>query len=323
LSEARRLVTQVGVFAIVGDTSANNPGAYFTQQHVPYFGGSFDSTYCSPKVTTTLWAFGVIGCLGGENPSHVGDPGKVPYQYVSAQTHKQHPTLVIFTNDNDTGKRNSTQAAVAYRGAGFDVVAVQQSIPALTPSDYTPYAEQALTADHGSAPDAMLCQTTLDCLGMWKLIHAMGFQGVFLSGLYSTVLTKPLAGTVAAAPYVNPAEATAGYRQMKADLDKVQPGSSGKVDVGAIDGYASTDMFIQALKTVAKHGKSSITPEKVQQAAARQQWNLVGVMGPTVYPQSTVYGYPTCRSLFASSGTDWPTVVSYTCSTKTYSTKSG
>jgi len=47
LSEARRLVTQVGVFAIVGDISANNPGEYFTQQHVPYFGFAFDNSYCA------------------------------------------------------------------------------------------------------------------------------------------------------------------------------------------------------------------------------------------------------------------------------------
>src|SRR5438105_5665394 len=45
LNEARRLVTEEKVFAIVGDASANNPGQYFAQQHVPYFGYGFDNTY--------------------------------------------------------------------------------------------------------------------------------------------------------------------------------------------------------------------------------------------------------------------------------------
>ena len=49
LSEARRLVTQTGVFALVGDVSQTNPGDYFKQQQVPYFGWAFDNTYCSNK----------------------------------------------------------------------------------------------------------------------------------------------------------------------------------------------------------------------------------------------------------------------------------
>lgn len=45
LSETRRLVTQTGVFAIVGDVSQSNNGDYLKQQHVPYFGFAFDNSY--------------------------------------------------------------------------------------------------------------------------------------------------------------------------------------------------------------------------------------------------------------------------------------
>ena len=45
-------------------------------------------------------------------------------------------------------------------------------------------------------------------------------------------------------------------------------------------GYLSTDMFIQALKTVAKKGKSNITPENVQKAAMNQTWQLKGLGDP-------------------------------------------
>jgi hypothetical protein len=155
---------------------------------------------------------------------------------------------------------------------------------------------------------------------MWDLLKARGFHGVFITGLYAPSLVKPLAGAVATQPYVNPAENTAGYQQMKRDLEAESPGSSAKLDTGSVIGYASTDMFIQALRSVAKQGKEKITPERVQQAASRMSWKIDGIAGPTQYPASTVYGHPTCRSMFASDGTTWKTVEPFTCSAKKYST---
>jgi hypothetical protein len=56
-------------------------------------------------------------------------------------------------------------------------------------------------------------------------------------------------------------------------------------------GYLSTDMFIQALKTAAKNGKSGITPANVQKAAMNQTWQTPGLAGPTIYPKATVSSY--------------------------------
>jgi hypothetical protein len=78
LSEARRLVAEVGVFAIVGDVSPFNPGDFLKQQHVPYFGGGFDNTYCSTTPSTSVWGFSFIGCPAPNNPSFVGDTAKGP-----------------------------------------------------------------------------------------------------------------------------------------------------------------------------------------------------------------------------------------------------
>ena len=64
-------------------------------------------------------------------------------------------------------------------------------------------------------------------------------------------------------------------------------------------------MFIQALKTAAKKGKSDITPENVQKAAANQTWQIKGLAGPTTYPQSTVSAYPACSAEVLSDGTAW------------------
>ena len=108
---------------------------------------------------------------------------------------------------------------------------------------------------------------------------------------------------------------------MKQDLDAYKPGTSERIDTATIAGYASTDMFIQALKTVAKKGKSNITPANVQKAAARQTWQIKGLAGPTTYPQSTVSPYPTCTALAMSDGTTWSTVEPFACSKKQYPVK--
>jgi hypothetical protein len=77
-------------------------------------------------------------------------------------------------------------------------------------------------------------------------------------------------------------------------------------------------MFIQALKTVAKKGKSNITPEAVQKAASTMTWQIKGFMGPIEYPKSTVMTHPACGTVAVSDGTTWVTKVPFSCSSKTY-----
>ena len=123
LSEARRLVTQTGVFALVGDVSQTNPGDYFKQQQVPYFGWAFDNTYCSNKPSTSLWGFGYNGCLVPDNPSVMGDNGFLSYKYVKEKTGKDHPTLTVFGNESQSGANTVKYQSIAYKGVGYDVVA--------------------------------------------------------------------------------------------------------------------------------------------------------------------------------------------------------
>src|SRR5581483_347786 len=175
-----------------------------------------------------------------------------------------------------------------------------------------------LTGDNGKAPDAVVCALAIDCIPTWNLLKANGYQGTFISGLYSNLIVKQMAGSTATGSFVNPIENTPGMNQLKKDLDAYESGDSSKIDSGVIAAYASADMFIQALKTAAKKGKGNITPEAVQKAAATQTWQIKGLAGPTKYPQATVYTYPACFSLFASDGTTWSTAVPYNCSTKKF-----
>jgi branched-chain amino acid transport system substrate-binding protein len=318
LSEARRLVSQDQVFAIVGDVSQYNPGDYLTQQHVPYFGWAFDSTYCSSKPTTTLWGFGFNGCSVPATPSFLTNSALAIYTYASKQTGKAHPTAVLVGNDTTSSKNAGKHSTIIFNGAGFKVVANQTSMPVPPISDYTPYAQAALTGDNGKAPDVIACLLATDCIPLYNLIKANGYKGIFMSSLYSNLLAGAMNGSSVNTSFVNPLESNPGMDQMKKDLDAVKPGEGAKVDSGTIAGYTSTDMFIQALKTAAKKGKANITPEAVQKAAAVQTWQIKGVAGPTAYPKATVVTYPACFSLYVSDGTNWNTVTPYTCSNQTF-----
>jgi hypothetical protein len=127
-----------------------------------------------------------------------------------------------------------------------------------------------------------------------------------------------MAGSVIANQTNNMSLSTPGIDQMKADLDAFQAGLSKKVDLPTEYGYASTDMFVAALKQVAAKGKSTITPENLQKVASTMKWSIPGLQGPAQYPQATVMTYPSCAQVSSSDGRAWTVQVPYACSTKQY-----
>jgi ABC-type branched-subunit amino acid transport system substrate-binding protein len=321
LSELRRLVTQVGVFAIVGDVSITNPADYYAQQHVPYFGGGFDTSYCSTKPSTKLWGFSIQGCVQPQTPSKVSDNYRPLYEYVSKKTGKQHPTLALFGQDSDSGRNGIRVFTIAATGTGFDVTSAKNIIPSsiATVNDWAPYANQVINGGkNGAQPDAINCVGGTECINMWTQLKAQGYKGIYSNGLYSDLLVNAMAGSVIANQTNNMSLSTPGIDQMKADLDAFQAGLSKKVDLPTEYGYASTDMFIAALKQVAAKGKSNITPENVQKVAATMKWSIPGLQGPAQYPQATVMTYPSCAQVSSSDGRAWTVQVPYACSTKQY-----
>jgi branched-chain amino acid transport system substrate-binding protein len=316
-SEARRLVTQEQVFAIIPDLSAVNPGPFLNQQHVPYFGWAFDNTYCSQKPSTKLYGFGYNGCLVPADPPKMPDSFANVYKYVSEKTGEEHPSIVLFSNDNQSGKNSAKNQALSAKGAGFDVVFAEGVVP-LTVSDYSPYVQEWLQADDGEQPDEIHCLLSVQCLPIWRAVEAAGFTGTYWTPLYTDLLVDPLAGTVASGFYN--IETNAGYTQMQEDLEAVEPGTDPSSANAAA--YFAADMFISALKKVVKQGgKKAITPEAVQKAAANQTWQIKGFVGPTVYPASTVVPTPSCSALLEDAdGSSWATVEPFTCYKKTFKT---
>jgi len=308
-SEARRLVTQEGVFAIVPDFSPVNPGPFFNQQHVPYVGYAFDDTYCSQKPTTKLYGFGYSGCSVPADPPYVPDAGANNYSYISKKTGKQHPTAVLFSNDNQSGKTSSQVAATEYEGAGFKVVSAKGNVP-MTTTDYTPYVTDWLTADGGKQPDTISCLLATQCLPIWTQLKAAGFTGTYWTPLALDIFAKPLEGTIGLSQYNT--EPNPALTQMNKDLDKARNGKP--LGIFTQQAYFAADMFIKGLKKLGKN----ITPEGLQKVLSTQTWEIKGLVGPTKYPKATVVSYPLCSGLTLSDGTKWNVVVPYTCSTKTY-----
>jgi ABC-type branched-subunit amino acid transport system substrate-binding protein len=317
LSEARRLVTSEGVFALVGDVSANNPGDYFEQQGVPYFGYAFDFTYCSDEPDDTLWGFGYNGCLVPQHPKVMPDSARHIYAYAKEQTGKEHPTAALFSSDTESGKNTVKFQTAAVEGAGFDVVFAEGLVPPPPVADYTPYVQSLLTADNGKPPDVLFCLLSADCIPMYAQLQANNYPGIFQHTLYSDLLVGLMKGTTSttfAVPYNT--VGNAALDQVIADIKAVKADQA--LETGSAAGYYSTDMFIQALKTVAAEGTEYITPANVRLAAAHQTWEIEGLVGPTRYPESTVKPTPQCSALVFSDGTSWQTVSEYSCSEKSY-----
>ena len=318
LAEARRLVTQEQVFAIVGDASSHNPYDFFEQNKVPFFGWGFEKAYCHPDITTKAWGFGFNSCQVNPDPTVVVDYGGQLYKYVSAELGKKSPTFAGLAEDTDTGKTTMKANEIGFSKAGFDVVYAEAIVPPPPGvGDYSPYVQELLKADNGNAPDVIRCFMGTACLTIYGLLQASGFTGIFHHSLYTDILVKPFGGSLATTANANiGATGIKALDQMKADVEKVKPGQ--KVDSGVIAGYGSTDMFIKALKKAAKGGKSGITPENVQKAASKMTWGLKDFVGPTVYPIGSNRQAPYCTSLVQSDGEKWVTLEEFSCSTKTY-----
>jgi ABC-type branched-subunit amino acid transport system substrate-binding protein len=314
-SEARRLVTQEQVFAIVPDLSAVNPGPFLNQQHVPYIGWAFDNTYCSQKPVSNLYGFGYNGCLVPADPPVMPDSYAGFYKYVTEKNPaKKKPSIVLFSNDNQSGQNSTKFAATSATGAGFDVVYAKGVVP-LTTSDYTPYVQAWLTADGGKQPDAINCLLAAQCIPIVSAIKAAGYTGTLITPLYTDVLLKPLAGTIAYAAYN--AAPNAGLTQLEKDLDAIESGT--KVTTANAAAYFAADKLIAAVKKV---GKAKLTPEAVQAALAKQTWEIKGFAGPNKYPASTVVSSPACTTVLEDTdGSAWKVVVPYGCSSKTFKVK--
>jgi ABC-type branched-subunit amino acid transport system substrate-binding protein len=323
LSEVRRLVSQEQVFAIVPEVSLVTPGDYITQQKVPVFGSGFSSPYCSDKPTKSLWLFGYTGCQVTDKPTVTRDTEANVLKYVQEATGKKKPTVAQISEDNAVGQVANELFRAQFEGnPGWGkLVYNEAAVPPPPVGDVTPYVQALATADNGEAPDFIRCGAGTVCLNIYGQLRANGYEGEFEHNLYTDSLVKPFEGSIIALSHQNINNDTPAMNKMKESVEAVEPGT--QIDSGVVYGYIQADMFIAALKEAAKGGKSNITRENVQKAAATGTWEIKGLAGPTKFPGSTVAPTPLCREIVKSDGTTWQTVVPFSCNTKSFKVKSG
>ena len=314
LSGARQLVNQYKVFAIVPDLSAENPGTYLTSQKILYVGGGFDFSYCSNKVTTSLWGYSAGGCLVPQNPPVMPNTYGQYYSYVKAKTGSAHPTMAIFSNDNASGSNSAKLSTVSAKGTGFNVVYNKANIPTAA-SDYTPYVQQLLTSNKGKQPQAIGCQLTAQCIPMWTALKNAGYTGSYWTPLGAiAALNSSMQGTVTIATFNN--APSAGLTAMQNAMNSVVPDTQ-LTSYSNVPSYIDTAMFATAVHTV-QAKKQAITPENVRKVLSTIKWGIPNLVGPISYPASTVAGTPYCTEFLAYTGGATQKVYPYSCSTKVY-----
>jgi branched-chain amino acid transport system substrate-binding protein len=318
LSEARRLVTQDGVLAIVPAVSVITPSDYLTQQQIPWFGTGYDNTYCTESGKP---GFGIsaYGCLIPTNPKRL--PG-IQWELLKKELAGKgiaHPTVALLGTDTNSGKVSVQGAASTATGAGFKVVYAKGAFPGppAVVGDYSPYAQALLDSNGGKGPDVIYTSIApTSSLSLINLLKNNGYTGTFLSPFYSSILLKPLTGAYVFLQFAGFESTSKGVQQMMDDVEAYKPGTTGSLALAA--GYYASDMFIQAVKNSLKTSKT-LTSASVQKAAAKMTYQIKDTIGPTRYPASFKIGTKACSTLeYDADGTAFSIAQPFTCTTKTY-----
>ncbi len=318
LSEARRLVTQDGVFAVVPAVSVVTPSDFLTQQQIPWFGSGYDNTYC-PDSGKGGFGFSAYGCLIPTNPKRLpGTQWELLKKELAAKGIAK-PTVALLGTDTNSGKVSVQGAASTATGAGFKVVYAKGAFPGppAVVGDYSPYAQALLDSNGGKGPDVIYTSIApTSSLSLINLVKSNGYTGTFLSPFYSTILLKPLTGAYVFLQFAGFESTAKGVKQMETDVQAFKPGTSYSLTVAA--GYFAADMFIQAVKNSLKTSKT-LTSAAVQKAASKMTYQIKGTIGPVTYPASYKYAVKSCATLeYDADGSAFTIAQPFTCTTKTY-----
>jgi ABC-type branched-subunit amino acid transport system substrate-binding protein len=317
LSEARRLVTQEGILALVPAVSVVTPSDFLTQQQIPWFGTGYDTSYC----TDGSPGFGIsaYGCLIQTAPKRVPATYWELLKKELAAKGIQKPTLAMLGTDTTSGKESVQSGASAAQGVGFDVVYAKGAFPGppAVVGDYTPYAQELLSSNDGGAPDVIYTSIApTSALALTNAINANGYTGTYISPFYSPLLVSALKGAYVFVQFAGFEADSPGIKKMNEQIQAFKADAKPSLTLAA--GYFSADMFIAAVKAALKSSKT-LTSASVQKAAAKMTYQIKDTVGPTKYPASFKQGTESCATLYYDpDGTAFEIVQPYTCSTKTY-----
>jgi branched-chain amino acid transport system substrate-binding protein len=314
LSEARRLVSQEGVVAIVPDVSIVPPTDYLAQSQIPSFGGGYSTSYC-PTSPKTSWDFAIYGCLIPENPKQVANTNWIQLKKALAAKGVKSPTVALIGTDSTSGQVSVAGSASGAQGAGFKVVYAKGAYPAppTVVGDYSPYASALMTSNNGAPPDVIYSSIpAASAIALFNLMKGQGFTGTVLSPFYSSVLVKALQGDYVFVQFAGYESNTPAIKQMLADVDAFKPGTSRTI--GLAVGYFGADMFIQALKTALKTNKT-LTTAAIQKTMQKFTYQIKGTVGPTTWPGAFSISNGCDTLLYDADGATFTLSQPYTCNT--------
>jgi ABC-type branched-subunit amino acid transport system substrate-binding protein len=316
LSIIQRLVEEDHVFAIVPtDTPFIEAGETFVNQnHVPTLGWGISPSFCaSPDKQSDMYIFGFNGCLSPGPPFTYQTLIVAPTldKYFASSGGAQGKTVALIGDDLSPNIAGNKSISTQLTAGGFDVVDDQNPIPGAPAvvTDFTPYVEDVMTADHGKPPDVVVIVSgPTNLFPLVAGLERAGFKGLINHQTYAPQVVGPAKGTTATNTFATAETNTPAMKSIVATLHAAGVSVIGATELTA---YISADYFVQLLKKVGP----DLTPQHFQQVAANFTYEIPGVIGPVYYPAGFQAG-PPCGTLVASNGTVWTVPVPYTCSTQ-------
>jgi branched-chain amino acid transport system substrate-binding protein len=314
---SKQLVLNDKVFAVVPFVTqvAAGSGQFLNTQKVPFIGWGFTPSSC------TEYGLGDTGCIG---PGADKLDLSLSKPLATALGGGAGKTAVVFSENYAGSDQNAKNMVHAIEGAGFKVVLSDDSLPPDTAgpvTDFSPYVQKVMTANNGQPPDLMVNNTNFNnAVGFTGALTAAGFKGhqvnyvAYVPGLLEAApdLAKALNGTYLVQQGTG-AQAFGGksWDQITSDLKAINAPTS--VGLGTVHGYASADMFVQAIKQLETDGKD-ITAENFA-SLFTSGWTYPGLgnaIGQAVFPQAKTSAN-NCSSMVQVEGTKYVPVVDLKC----------
>jgi ABC-type branched-subunit amino acid transport system substrate-binding protein len=301
---AKKLVEQDRVFAIVPTVTPDLAAStYLARQQVPFFGWALSSNFCGSS-----YGFGITGCPVPKDAASDAWPLLIAKALPGGGAGR---TVAIVAEQTPTGEYDVGALSSAARNASLGVAYAKASLPVPATADFTAVANEVLTSDKGSAPDAVFVLGGIsNVLGMQHAVSVAGYGGVFTDQIqYAPNLVAPSVGAMVYTQTA-PVEAAAdnpAMKQLVADVHKVAPDQP--VDQSVVAGYWSADLFLAAVRRAGKQ----LTPASLERVVnSKFTYRVPNTVGPTVFPAA--HTLPTaCGALVQSDGTAYTVKAPYTC----------
>jgi hypothetical protein len=290
LAAARRLVEDVGVFAVVLASTVPEPVVtdYLEASQTPFFGWGFAPGYCSPN----RWGFGFSGCLVALSPDVDGMAVDMSGREVLESHLGATPAVGLVTTGDSAG---DAAELMATRVWGENLVAVHRMDDAGSTGAVEQLVEELSQWVEGADPDVLMLSVGLDATVSIKSeltsrTTAMVVDDVsYFPGLLADVPTaRKLEGGYVLVPLPPQEEYREVTGVIAADLERIEGPLvySQAVTIG----YWSADLMLTLLEAVGRDLHSASFSSVAHETGVEYAPGLVG--GPCPISTLEIHSSP-------------------------------